>query len=362
MFPDLKPPRIASLADVSRRRFQSRFDVESGIDTARYMGWSVIPAGVRNGLLKEWQWVRCGELLARAYLVRHGRPDIIHAHTLIAGGALASVLASRWTIPWVYTEHSVEWMEPDTAPLRVAYAKRVASSAAHGYAVSRALLAGMERYGVASAVPMSVMPNAIDCEWFTLPPEPVRKDRAYRFVYVGNVNTILKRTDLLLRSFKSVAVRCQNAELHVVGEGDERTQLQAMAETMGIGDRVVWHGYLQRQALRRVLWDADALVHPSRRETFGLAAAEALSTGLAVVAVASGGIEDIVNAELCGLGCALVPVDGEDELAREMMRAVSNGPSSKETRQRRRDSIVRRFGMAGIAAGYITRYYQILGF
>ena len=65
--------------------------------------------------------------------------------------------------------------------------------------------------------------------------------------------------------------------------GDEHG-LRELAVSLGIGDRVVWLGYLSDVDLRILLSDALAFVYPSRAEGFGLQLCEAMACGCPVLA------------------------------------------------------------------------------
>lgn len=362
LFPDLRPMGSGEIGDLRGRHWQTRATVEEGIETVRYMGWSLIPSSPLHGLAKEAQWVRCGQWLGAAYVKRFGKPDLIHAHALIAAGELARRLARTWGVPWMFTEHSVEWMmEPAPHQARCHYAAAVASEASAAIAVSSALSEALRAHGLRQAPMHGVIPNPLDVAYFT-PPDSLEKGRdgGYRFVYVGTVDRTTKRTDVLLRAFARAAAHNSAWTLDVVGGGDIRA-LQGYAMELGIGDRVRWHGFLQKDAVRQVLWNADAMVHPSRWETFGVAVAEGVAAGLPVVATACGGVEDILTADLRALKCAVVPVDAEDELAWAMSSLAAAGHEGPEVRRRRSDLIRRRSSLRGVGEAYARVYADVLG-
>lgn len=361
LFPDLRPVASAAIADLQTRHWQTRVAVEGGVETSRYMGWSLVPARLSHGLAKEAQWVRCGQRLGCAYARVFGKPDIIHAHTLISAGELARRLAQAWGVPWMFTEHSVEWMmEPPPHEARCRFASVVAAQASAAIAVSSALSEGMRVHGLARAPIRAVIPNPLDVEYFA-PPNSLYKDRDahYRFVYLGTVDRTTKRTDLLLRVFARTAAQKSRCMLDVVGGGDI-APFQAYARELGIADRVEWHGFLQRDAVRRVLWNADAMVHPSRWETFGVAMAEGVAAGLPVVATACGGVEDILTVDLRRLQCTVVPVGAEDELVQAMTRLVQVGHETLDQRRRRSDLIRRRCSLRAVGEAYSRVYADVL--
>jgi glycosyltransferase involved in cell wall biosynthesis len=83
--------------------------------------------------------------------------------------------------------------------------------------------------------------------------------------------------------------------LVVVGDGPERARLERAAQALGLGDRVAFRGALDRAGVRRALWEADAFVLASRRETFGVVLLEAMATGLPVLATRCGGPDALVT-------------------------------------------------------------------
>jgi glycosyltransferase involved in cell wall biosynthesis len=100
------------------------------------------------------------------------------------------------------------------------------------------------------------------------------------------------------------------ATLLVLGEGPERAPLTALAERLGVGDRLLLPGRVGNVAAlyRR----ADLVVHPARWEGFGLAMLEAMLAAKPVVAARAGSAPELVVDGLTGL---LVPVDDPEALA-----------------------------------------------
>ena len=106
----------------------------------------------------------------------------------------------------------------------------------------------------------------------------------------------------------------RNVELRLIGDGPEQSNLAALASKLGISERVVWLGKLDRPGVVSEMQRAQAIAVSSRYETFGVVLIEALACGKPVVSTKSGGPEEIVD-EKNGL---LVPLNNVDEMARAL--------------------------------------------
>jgi len=94
-----------------------------------------------------------------------------------------------------------------------------------------------------------------------------------------------KATDILIEAFASTLAR--DSEWHLVIAGPDQTgwqtELQALANRLGIEDRITWTGMLQGDLKWGALSSSEIFVLPSHQENFGIVVAEALSCGLPVV-------------------------------------------------------------------------------
>ncbi|WP_237155244.1 glycosyltransferase [Oryzibacter oryziterrae] len=103
--------------------------------------------------------------------------------------------------------------------------------------------------------------------------------------------TPMKDLPFLVRAF--ALLKTPDARLVILGEGDERAQIEAEVDRVGIRPRVEFAGYQEKPWP----WYASAKVFalPSRVEAFGLTVVEALAHGLPVVATNCGGPREILD-------------------------------------------------------------------
>jgi glycosyltransferase involved in cell wall biosynthesis len=105
-----------------------------------------------------------------------------------------------------------------------------------------------------------------------------------------------KRVDLFLCAVHYAAQSTGNIVALVVGDGPERSALQALAARLEMqeGVDVVFAGAVPEDELPAHYALGDVYVHTGREESFGLSVIEAMSLGLPVVSVAEGGPCDTV--------------------------------------------------------------------
>lgn len=267
-------------------RFQMTSGLEEGVPTVRIHGWNVPGKRLRRRL-----FLHLAGKVFDGYAGSFGEPDLIHAHSALWAGLAARRLGERHGLPYVVTEHSSAFARGLLADWQKRDANEVFSAASEVLAVSEALANQLR--GLASNPTVRVVPNVVDTDFFCLPPEERGRSGDFNVLVVGTLRRN-KGVDLLLRAFAEVFEGEGDVELVVVGDGESRSELMELAGRLGIGAQVRFTGRLSRGGVRREMWKADVLVSASRVETFGIVLAEAMATGLPVVATRSGGPEEIV--------------------------------------------------------------------
>lgn len=137
---------------------------------------------------------------------------------------------------------------------------------------------------------------------------PAKGSKPKRFVVMTVARLVpLKRTDLILRAF--LEAEGLEGELRIVGDGPELEKLKALAEKGARAARkVTFCGWMSREEVANELKQASVFAFSSLHDSASFAVLEALSHGLPVVVLGSGGpsylIRDgaglVVSAETCG--------------------------------------------------------------
>jgi GalNAc-alpha-(1->4)-GalNAc-alpha-(1->3)-diNAcBac-PP-undecaprenol alpha-1,4-N-acetyl-D-galactosaminyltransferase len=118
-----------------------------------------------------------------------------------------------------------------------------------------------------------VIPNAVQ------PVEVVNKQRKKRIVTVGRLSKE-KGHEVLIKAFSKLDY--DDWELHIVGDGNKKEELQEMVKQLNIEDRVLFYGH--KKELSTILEQASIFVLPSFYEGFPNALVEAMSVPLTCVA------------------------------------------------------------------------------
>jgi glycosyltransferase involved in cell wall biosynthesis/O-antigen/teichoic acid export membrane protein len=150
---------------------------------------------------------------------------------------------------------------------------------------------------------VAVIGNGVDPVAFTVPPAPVASRRDV--VYVGRLEIAQKGLDLLLEAWAAAADRIPGCLL-LAGTGPDEEALRERARELGVADRVRFLGWVAGRDKSELVATARIAAVPSRFETFGIVAAEALAVGTPVVAYDIDCLREVVPAE----GGVLVPTAG----------------------------------------------------
>jgi glycosyltransferase involved in cell wall biosynthesis len=108
----------------------------------------------------------------------------------------------------------------------------------------------------------------------------------------------VKGYDHLLRALAPLRTERDDWRLSIAGEGPEREALEGLAAALGLADRVSFLGHRSKDEIATMMQESDLFVLSSLTETFSAAAAEALASGLPVLATRCGGPEEYLTPEV----------------------------------------------------------------
>ncbi|HEY7949823.1 MAG TPA: glycosyltransferase [Solirubrobacterales bacterium] len=254
------------------------------------------------------QPLRDAQALAKLVrLVRGFRPHVVHTHTAKAGflGRQAALaVRPRPAVIHTYHGHVLEgYFGAAKSRLYLEMERALARVSDCLIGVSQATVDDLVRLGVAPPSKFRVLPLGLDLDRLPEPPGELRAasraelgvgDGEILLVFVGRIVPI-KRLDLLLRALAKAREADPRLRLAVVGDGEERPELERQAAELGIAGDVRFLGY--RRELRPVFAAADLAVLSSDNEGTPVSLIEAAAAGLPAVATDVGGVREVVSEE-----------------------------------------------------------------
>lgn len=288
--------------------------------------------------------------------------DLLHVHYALphaVSAYLARQLLARTPPALVTTLHGTDITLLGSAPAFFPMIKFSIEQSDRVTCVSDFLANETRRvFGVTQ--PLDVIHNFVDTEIFTprrLDDDARRLDLAPAGVpiimHLSNFRPV-KRLPDVIAAFARVR-RQRPARLVLVGDGPDRPTALAQAEALGVHRDVVALG--RQDAVENLLKLADVFLLPSETESFGLAALEAMASGVPVVASRVGGLPEVVEDGVCGL---LVPPGDVDGLAHALERLLANPALRSRMGAAARDRAIGAFDAGLIVPRYEALYQTTL--
>jgi N-acetyl-alpha-D-glucosaminyl L-malate synthase BshA len=203
--------------------------------------------------------------------------------------------------------------------------------------------------------PVRVIPNFIDPQEYS--PERRRPELRRRFAgddevlfcHISNFRPV-KRIPDVIDTFARVA-RVRPARLLMIGNGPEAAPAHSQAAALGVLDRITWLGALE--AVAEPLACADLFLLPSDGESFGLAALEAMASGVPGIATRTGGIPEVIDDGRTGILRGVGDTAGMAEGALELLAEPDR---FEGMRVAARASAIERYSLDRIVDRYVALY------
>ncbi len=300
------------------------------------------------------------EQLARVW--RRRPPDLVHAHFWMSG--LAALSAARpLGIPVVQTFHALGVVkrryqgDRDTSPpQRIAIERDLMRRAQEVVATCTDEVFELMRLG-APRDHLTVIPCGVDLERFR--PDGPRERQRPGLRRVVTVGRLVERKGI--GNVISALALLPDVELVVAGgpayerldEDPEARRLLALAEQVGVCDRVTLRGRVERDQVPALLRSADAVVSVPWYEPFGIVPLEAMACGKPVVASAVGGMIDTVVDEVTGVQ---VPPRDPERLAGVLAALLADAPRRRTLGRAGAERARRLYDWGRIAAATLDVY------
>ena len=276
-------------------------------------------------------------------ILNRGDVDLIHAHDWLVAPA-AKVLKHAFKKPLVATIHATEWGR--NQGLHNDFQRHISDlewwltyEAYRVICCSESMRDELRRIFQVPEDKLSVIVNGVRAndfyqvhpnldQWrsnWALPHEEI-------VLYVGR-HVYEKGIDLLITSAPKVLQERPQTKFIVAGTGPMQNELKRQAWDLGLGEKVLFPGFVDDLTRNSLYHLAEAAVFPSRYEPFGIVALEAMAGGAPVVVSDVGGFRETVQHERNGLtfyagnsnslGDTILRILGDKTLAQGLKREAS---------------------------------------
>lgn len=317
-------------------------------DRAESLGATVYcaekPPGLRLDTIKS---VR--EVLSRI------KPDVVHTHQMTAL-FYSGPAAKQLDVPViVHTEHG-KTIKRVRQKMLTWWASRYVQ---RFYCVS----ADIEKSLVGLLVPrskMEVLANGIDTTQLAKPVNTIALRRIWNIapdaVVIGTIGRLasVKRQDLLLKAFAQICQKVPGVVLMLVGDGEERSNLESQAARLGVQDHVRITGFQEDSG--KFLHLLSAFLLTSESEGMPLSLLEAWAVGVPVAAFRVGGLPELIRSGETGY---LVDFGEINQLAKHVVYLIENPKEAQIIADRCREEVRRRFDVTTMAENYNQRYRKL---
>lgn len=263
------------------------------------------------------------------------QPDVVHIQSHIIIGRGLSRIAHQRGIPVVATNHVMaeNILDHTTMPkfiddlvLKLAWA-----DAKRTFDLTRAITTPTRRaadfleqtVAVKGVIPISC---GIDRTQYAPVIGPREKNR---IIFVGRL-TAEKHVDVVLRAMARLDPAL-DATFDIVGGGDQRKQLEHLAGSLGLSDRVTFHGRTSDEELRALLSRASVFVIASIAELQSIATMEAMASALPIIGADAVALPHLVHD---GENGYLFQPGNVDELRDRLTTVLTAEPAEYERMQK----------------------------
>lgn len=314
------------------------------LDEAERAGLRVVQFNKLTGFSSRTLWRMARQLRRDQVSVLHTHNELVHTYGVIAGrlAGVPCIVSTihgtkggkdsrldrnyRALLPWT---DAVVTVSDETAAQFAAERTRYSDR----FHVIRNGIP-VERFAARSAQPGSQWPRV-------------------RFGTVGRLADV-KDQATLIRAFRILHESSPLAELHILGAGPLRTDLESLSKSLELDRSVTFHGASPKVA--EFLGSLDVFVLSSISEGLPIAVLEAMSAGLPIVSTRVGGISEVATEGTVAAYC----VPGNSEALAQAMQSVLEPQRMRAMGNAGQAIALRSFTIQGMSESYEALYRALL--
>jgi len=197
---------------------------------------------------------------------------------------------------------------------------------------------------------IKVVPNFVDPQRF----RRLQKERAYKIICHSSNFRPIKRIPDIIQAFKVISDEV-NCRLFLIGNGPERPKAEKLVKNLDISEKVHFFGSIKN--VQDVLGKSDLFFLPSEDESFGLAALEAMSCEVPVIASNIGGLKELISHGVDGY---LTEVGDTQAIAEYSLRLLTDPELQMKFGKNAREKVFKKYVPDRIIPKYENLYSETL--
>lgn len=294
--------------------------------------------------------------------------DLLHFHGIYLHGFVSTIpKARRLHVPYIIRPMGqlAEWSMGQGRLRKLTYlwlwGRRFLNGAAAIHYTADAEREEAEQYGIRA--PGVVIPLGVEDDDLNLPrswafreKHPQIGDRKI-VLFMSRLHPV-KGLELVIEVVESLSGGRADFVLVIAGEGSKayEEKLRHMVQTSGLQDRVIFVGFVDGEAKRALLRDADIFILPSHQENFGMAIVEAMAAGLPVI------ISRHVNIhrEIAAAGAGIVIAIDSAQVAAALQRLLDDNSLCDTMGKNAKELVEARFLWRTIGPKLVELYGTVL--
>ena len=286
-----------------------------GLNIKYVPGWVIPITSKRSGSVFDRQYMHVPPLIL-VELLRFKPQYIISSEIGLRTAfaiAAAALLDSKLGVWWGGTPHTESRISPLRNLIRRIIIPVVPQWLTYGSLAAEYLRTrGVENDRIIQ------LQNAVDERHYGRVPVAADAEPSTKFLCVSQLIG-RKGVDLLIRAFSRICPE-RKCSLAIAGSGPERRELEELADSLGIGDRISFLGEVAYGEMPQLYSSVDCLVFPTLQDVWGLVINEALLSGTPVIA-----------SKFAGAATDLLPVENvfdpthEEDFVNALRRAGDRG-------------------------------------
>lgn len=372
------PPEHPDFGKVDRH--PGRWVMDQALALSQYSNFNVILATVVKGATEDFQ-LQIGKLriiYLRAQprfrvwtlflwdshrlrkLIKHEKPDLIHAHGIEDSYALAIYqldLPKALTLQSLYEDYNdknpVKWYSAQS--LIECLEKRALKGFETAIVKSQQFREVVQKYH--PDIECKIIPNTLNRAFLNVLDTPPLKNK---LAFVGTI-CARKGFHIIRAALEKVNPNQYALELHIYGDGGDTDYIRSECSAIEVtGHKMINHGSVDAEQLADELSTANILVAPSYAETYGNQVIEAmLCRSYCIVSDETGMAE---NVRKYGHG-TVVPQQGASEIAEAIIMQLDDRALDQEMlhRETARTKLIEDLGPERIASRLARAYQDVMG-